>query len=82
MRAVVRVSGYLSECFDVKQGVGQGTILSTFLFLVYVNDLNGLEISDYWSKIMSVSSDNPTCANDNSTHSNIFAFCIITIITT
>ena len=40
-------------------------MLSTFLYLIYVNDLlNDLEISGYGSKVMSVQCGNPTFADD------------------
>ena len=35
----VKVNNYLTDWFDVKQGVKQGCILSPNLFSIYVNDL-------------------------------------------
>jgi len=53
LKAVVRVSGSTSDTLTVKRSVRQGGVLSTFLFLVYVNDLlNDIERSGCGSKVM------------------------------
>jgi hypothetical protein len=37
--ACVRYKGETSNLFPVKQGVGQGRVLSAWMFVVYINDL-------------------------------------------
>jgi hypothetical protein len=65
LQCKTRVSNKMSEKFAVVRGVRQGGVLSTFFYLVYVNDLiNDLEKSNYGSKVMSVSVSNPTFADD------------------
>ena len=64
LKSVVRISGLSSEQIMVKRSVRQGGVLSTFLYLVYVNDLlNDLELSGYGAKVMSVSCGNPAFAD-------------------
>ena len=61
----MRVSGLVSQTIDVKRSVRQGGVLSTFLYLVYINDLlDELESSGYGSKVMSVCTGNPAFADD------------------
>jgi len=65
LKSVVRISGFSSDQIMVKRSVRQGGVLSTFLYLVYVNDLlNDLERSGYGAKVMSVSCGNPAFADD------------------
>ena len=65
LKAVVRISGFTSDTIMVKRSVRQGGVLSTFLYLVYVNDLlNDLEASGYGSKVMSICCGNPAFADD------------------
>ena len=65
LKSVVRISGLSSEQIMVKRSVRQGGVLSTFLYLVYVNDLlKDLELSGYGAKVMSVSCGNPAFADD------------------
>jgi len=65
LKAVVRVSGSTSDTIKVKRSVRQGGVLSTFLYLVYVNDLwKNIERSDCGSKVMSASCGNPAFADD------------------
>jgi len=65
LKAIVRVSGLVSQTIDVKRTVRQGGVLSTFLYLVYINDLlDELESCGYGSKVMSVCTGNPAFADD------------------
>ena len=65
LKAVVRVSGSTSDTIMVKRSVRQGGVLSTFLYLVYVNDLlHDIERSGCGSKVMSVCCGNPAFADD------------------
>ena len=54
-----------SEWFPVSQGVRQGGVLSTFLYLVYINDLI-LKIQELSPNIgvFNIPSSNPTLADD------------------
>ena len=56
-----------SEWFPVSQGVRQGGVLSTFLYLVYINDLI-LKIQELSPNIgvFNIPSSNPTLADDTS----------------
>ena len=54
-----------SSWFAIKQGVRQGGVLSTLLYLVFINDLlEQLETSEHGAKLMSISSGCPTLADD------------------
>ena len=65
LKSVVRVASTTSGPFDVARGVRQGGVVSTFLYLVYVNDLlNDLEASKNGAKVMTVNTGNPTFADD------------------
>jgi len=51
--------------FDVIRGVRQGGVMSTFLYLVYIDDLlRDLESSSNGANIMSVNTGNPAFADD------------------
>jgi len=59
------VAGSTSGPFDVVRGVRQGGVVSTCLYLVYVNDLlNELEASKNGANVMSVHTGHPTFADD------------------
>ncbi len=61
----VRVNGYSSRPFKLKQGVRQGGVLSSFLYLVYINDLlKELEESELGACICDLKTGNPTLADD------------------
>ena len=63
--SAVLVNDTRSEWFPVKQGVRQGGVLSTLLYLIFINDLLvELEQSGYGAKILSLESGCPTLADD------------------
>ena len=65
IKAYVQISGLTSDAIVVSCSVRQGGVLSTFLYLVYVNDLlNDLELSGYGCKVLSVVAGNPAFADD------------------
>lgn len=54
-----------SDWFPVSQGVRQGEVLSTFLYLVFINDLlQELEEQSIHIGIYDITSSNPTLADD------------------
>ena len=66
-KAYVQMSGLTSDAIAVSRSVRQGGVLSTFLYLVYVNDLLiDLELSGYGCKVLSVAAGNPALADDTS----------------
>ncbi|MES9879586.1 MAG: reverse transcriptase family protein, partial [Sedimenticola sp.] len=61
----VLVNGMKSEVFPVMQGVRQGGIISTWMYLLYVDELlNTLQDSEYSASIASIKCGNPTLADD------------------
>jgi len=65
LKSVVRTSGSTSAPIMVKRSVRQGGVLSTVLYLVYVNDmLNEIQSSGCGTKVMSLCCGNPTFADD------------------
>jgi len=67
LKAVLRIAGFSCDIIMAKRSVRHGSMLSTFLCLVYVNCLfNDLEISGYGSTVMLVQCqcDNPTFTED------------------
>ena len=61
----VKLQGALSEPFTVNQGVGQGKILSTFNYKLYINNLLcQLSSSDFGSHVGTEYLGSPTCADD------------------
>jgi hypothetical protein len=59
------VNGFVSDPLDVNRSVRQGGVLSTFLYLVYVNSLLlELERSNYGSTVHSLKAGNPSFADD------------------
>jgi len=59
------MSGLTSDAIAVSHSVRQGAVLSSFLYLVYVNDLlNDLELGGYGCKVLSVAAGNPAFADD------------------
>ena len=64
-KAQVTLQGALGEPFTVNQGVGQGKILSTFNYKLYINDLLcQLSSSDFGSHVGTEYLGSPTCADD------------------
>jgi len=64
-KAYIQISGLTSDVIAVSHSVRQGGVLSTFLYLVFVNDLlNDLELSGYCCKVLSVEAGNPAFADD------------------
>ena len=54
-----------SDVINVRRGVRQGGVLSTFYYLAYIDELlQLLETSGYGAKVMSVPCGNPTFADD------------------
>ena len=65
MSSCVMVNGILSDKFPVLQGVRQGGILSTWLYLLYIDELlNTLQNTNYGCTIGSLNCGNPTLADD------------------
>ena len=65
LMSVVCTSGSTSALIMVKRSTRQGGVLSTFLYLMYVNDLlDDIQSSDCGKKIMSICCGNPTFADD------------------
>ena len=63
--ARVKLQGTLGDPFTVNQGVGQGKILSTFNYKLYINDLLcQLSRSDFGSHVGTDYLGAPTCADD------------------
>ena len=63
--ARVKLQGTLGDPFTVNQGVGQGKILSTFNYKLYINDLLcQLSRSDFGSHVGTDYLGSPTCADD------------------
>jgi len=65
LKCVVRVNGKTSDSIDVKRSVRQGGVMSTFLYLIYINPLLlELEKSNYGCTVYSVRGGNPSFADD------------------
>ncbi|MES9883665.1 MAG: reverse transcriptase family protein [Sedimenticola sp.] len=61
----VSVNGVTSSVFPVKQGVRQGGVMSTWLYLLYVEDLSEyLQSSQLGSQVGNIRCGNPTLADD------------------
>ena len=61
----VRVNNCNSKCFGIKRGVRQGGVLSSFLYLVYINDVfNQLETHKLGTSVCSIYSGNTALADD------------------
>ena len=64
-KAQIRLQGALGEPFTINQGVGQGKILSTFNYKLYINNLVcQLSSSDFGSHVGTEYLGSPTCADD------------------
>ena len=65
LQCKIKLSNATSTPFEVIRGVRQGGVFSTFLYLVYVDQLlRELEISKHGAKVMSIKGGNPTFADD------------------
>ena len=64
-KSSIVVNQVQSRWFDVCQGVRQGGVLSTFLYLVYINDLiEDIQTNSNDSGILNIPCSNPTLADD------------------
>ena len=67
----IKWKGYISESFNIEQGVRQGGILSADLYKIYVNPLlHRLKNSGLGVKIGDVECCAAACADDITIHSN------------
>ena len=65
LQCVVRYAKQTSESFKIVRGVRQGGVMSTFLYLVYINELiTDLQDCNLGTKIMSTPVSNPSFADD------------------
>ena len=65
LKCVIRINGFTSTSVDVKRSVRQGGVLSSFLYMVYVDELiSSLEKSKASAKVLSIRSGVPTFADD------------------
>ena len=65
IKVYVQISGLTLDAIVVSRSVRQCGVLSTFLYIVYVNDfLNDLELSVYGCKVLSVAVGNPAVLDD------------------
>jgi len=63
--AKVRIGGMTSESIVVMKGVRQGGVMSSFYYLVYIDELlNTLELSNLGACVMSNNVGNPSFADD------------------
>ena len=63
--AKVRIGGMTSESIVVMKGVRQGGVMSSFYYLVYIDELlNTLELSNLGACVMSTNVGNPSFADD------------------
>ena len=57
--------GMISDSFDIQQGVGQGGILSTDMYKVFINKLlDRLDVTMMGMRIGRINCVAPTCADD------------------
>ena len=64
-KSSIVVNQVQSRWFDVQQGVRQGGVLSTCLYLVFINDLvEEIQMKSNDSGILNIPSSNPTLADD------------------
>ena len=65
MYSCVRSRGYKSSWFPVLQGTRQGGVISSFLYLMYINDMiYEIELSSLMFCIYGISCGSPTVADD------------------
>ena len=65
LNCTIRINGTTSDTVDILRGTRQGGVMSSFLYLVYLNDLLiELENSGLGAKVGTVECGNPTLADD------------------
>lgn len=65
IKGVVSINGCQSTPFSIQQGIRQGGVLSSFLYLVFINDLiEELDTSGLGVSICDVPTNNPTLVDD------------------
>ena len=65
MKSIVMINGVQSKPFDIKSVVRQGGVLSSFLFLIFINGLlRELEQSGFGTVVCDLQAGNPTLADD------------------
>ena len=65
LKCVIRINGFTSTSVDVERSVRQGGVLSSFLYMVYVDKLiSSLEKAKASAKVISINSGAPTFADD------------------
>ena len=65
LKCIIRTCNTTSDVIDVRRGVRQGGVLSTFYYLAYIDELlQLLESSGYGAKLESLPCGNPTFADD------------------
>lgn len=65
LKCNIRMNGAISKPLIIKRGVRQGGVISTFLYLVFIDELlNQLQQSGHGAHVCSIPAGNPTLADD------------------
>ena len=65
MKSIVMINGVQSIPFDIRRGVRQGGVLSSLLFLIFIDGLlRELEQSGFGTVVCDLQAGNPTLADD------------------
>ena len=65
MKSIVMINGVQSKPFDIKRGVRQGGVLSSLLFLIFIDGLlRELEQRGFDTVVCDLQAGNPTLADD------------------